>query len=74
MDWVKLIKDLEDAGMTRSGIAAAVPCSKAQITDLANGKRGKNLAYTIADSLRNLHSSRVVCGCKSGCEHVCSLS
>jgi len=58
MNWAKLISDLQQAGMTQAEIAASVGCSQPHISDIANGRRGKQLTYVVGDGLVRLHAER----------------
>ena len=59
MNWAKLISDLQQAGMTQAEIAASVGCSQPHISDIANGRRGKQLTYVVGAALVRLHAERV---------------
>lgn len=59
MNWAKLISDLQQAGMTQAEIAASVGCSQPHISDIVNGRRGKQLTYVVGDGLVRLHAERV---------------
>ena len=56
MNWAKLIKDLQQAGMTQAEIAASVGCSRPHISDIATGRRGRRMAYEVGAGLVRLHA------------------
>ena len=58
MNWAKLIRDLQQAGMTQAEIAASVGCSRPHISDIANGRRGRRMAYEVGAGLVGLHAER----------------
>lgn len=56
MKWAKLIRDLQQAGMTQAEIAASVGCSQPHISDIATGRRGRRMAYEVGAGLVRLHA------------------
>lgn len=55
IDWPKIIREIQESGLTQAAIAEKADCSQGHISDLLNGRRGKQVSYTVGCKLIALH-------------------
>lgn len=59
VEWMKLIDEIKDTGMTQAEVAEACQCSVGNLSDIRNGNV-RNPAYPLGKCLVDLHAKKVV--------------